>query len=86
MVPIKLLASHRFRQRRKEKEEETSDSISKLEAQVREMTEEKEYYQQERENATTSAISSSNQAIPCDSTALNAIQSTMAFCLSVMYL
>ena len=38
------------------------------------------------ENATTSAISSSNQAIPCDSTTLNAIQSTMAFCLSVMYL
>lgn len=40
-------ASHRFRQRRKEKEQETSDSISKLEAQVREMTEEKKYYQQE---------------------------------------
>ena len=40
--------SHRFR-RRKEKEQETSDSISKLEAQVREMTEEKEYYQQERD-------------------------------------
>ncbi len=42
-------ASHRFRKRRKEKEQETSDNISKLEAQVREMTEEKEYYQQERD-------------------------------------
>jgi len=42
-------ASHRFRQRRKEKEQETSDIISKLEAQVREMNEEKEYYQQERD-------------------------------------
>ena len=41
--------SHRFRQRRKEKEQETSDSISKLEAKVRELTEEKQYYQQERD-------------------------------------
>ena len=42
-------ASHRFRQRRKEKERETSDSISKLESQVREMAEEKDHYQKERD-------------------------------------
>jgi len=42
-------ASHRFRQRRKEKEQETSTNIAKLEAQVREMTEEKEHYQRERD-------------------------------------
>ena len=42
-------ASHRFRQRRKEKEQETSNSISKLEAQVRQMSEEKEFYQRERD-------------------------------------
>lgn len=42
-------ASHRFRQRRKEKERETADNISKLEAQVRELTEKKEYYERERE-------------------------------------
>lgn len=42
-------ASHRFRQRRKEKERETSDNIAKLEAQVREMAEEKEHYQKERD-------------------------------------
>ena len=41
-------ASHRFRQRRKE-EQETLNNISKLEAQVREMTEAKIYYQQERD-------------------------------------
>lgn len=42
-------ASHRFRQRRKEKEQETSNKISNLEAQAREITEEKLYYQQERD-------------------------------------
>lgn len=42
-------ASHRFRQRRKEKERETSESISKLEAQIREMAEEREFYQKERD-------------------------------------
>ncbi|KAL9129592.1 MAG: hypothetical protein Q9217_001980 [Psora testacea] len=42
-------ASHRFRQRRKEKEQETSNNIAKLEAQVREITEEKEHYQRERD-------------------------------------
>lgn len=39
-------ASHRFQQWHKEKEQETSNIISKLEAQVWEMTEEKTYYQQ----------------------------------------
>jgi len=42
-------ASHRFRQRRKEKEQETSENIAKLEAQIREMTEEKDFYQRERD-------------------------------------
>lgn len=42
-------ASHRFRQRRKEKERETSENIAKLEAQIREMTEEKDHYQKERD-------------------------------------
>ena len=42
-------ASHRFRQRRKEKERETSDNIAKLEAQIREMAEDKEHYQKERD-------------------------------------
>ncbi|KAI4203335.1 MAG: hypothetical protein LQ346_001806 [Caloplaca aetnensis] len=42
-------ASHRFRQRRKEKENENSRKISGLEAQLREMTEEKEHYQRERD-------------------------------------
>ena len=42
-------ASHRFRQRRKEKERETSDNIAKLEAQIRDMAEEKEHYQKERD-------------------------------------
>lgn len=42
-------ASHRFRQRRKEKERETSENISKLEAQIRDMTEEKDHYQKERD-------------------------------------
>ena len=42
-------ASHRFRQRRKEKEQEISNKISNLEVQVREMTEEKVYYQQDRD-------------------------------------
>ena len=45
----KATASHRFRQRRKEKEQETSNQISNLEAQAREVTEEKLYYQQERD-------------------------------------
>ena len=42
-------ASHRFRQRRKEKEQETANSIATLESRVREMSDEKEYYQRERD-------------------------------------
>ncbi len=43
------VASHKFRRRRKAKDKETSNTISNLEAQIREMTEKKEYYQQERD-------------------------------------
>ena len=42
-------ASHRFRQRRKEKERETSESIARLEAQMRDVAEEKDHYQKERD-------------------------------------
>ena len=42
-------ASHRFRQRRKEKEQETSNNISKLEAQARELAEERDFYQSEKD-------------------------------------
>ena len=43
-------ASARFRQRRKEKEREASQTISKLEQQIRDVTEEREYYRQERDH------------------------------------
>lgn len=43
------LKSRRFRQRRKAKKQEISEKISNPAAQVREMTEEKEYYLQERD-------------------------------------
>ncbi|MCJ1351530.1 MAG: hypothetical protein MMC33_001514 [Icmadophila ericetorum] len=42
-------ASARFRQRRKEKERESSQTIAKLENQVREIGEEREYYRAERD-------------------------------------
>ena len=42
-------ASARFRQRRKEKERESSQTISKLETQIRDIGEEKEYYRIERD-------------------------------------
>ena len=42
-------ASARFRQRRKEKERESSQTISKLESQIRDIGEEREYYRQERD-------------------------------------
>lgn len=42
-------ASHRFRQRRKEKERETSENIARLEAQIRDVSEEKDHYQKERD-------------------------------------
>ena len=41
-------ASARFRQRRKEKERESSQTIAKLEQQIRDLTEEREFYRQER--------------------------------------
>lgn len=43
-------ASARFRQRRKEKEKEASTSISRLEQQVKEVTEDAEFYRTERAN------------------------------------
>ena len=43
-------ASARFRQRRKEKEREASTSIARLELQVKELTEDAEFYRNERAN------------------------------------
>ena len=43
-------ASRRFRQRRKEKERETSGNIAKLEAQVRETEKERDHYRTERDH------------------------------------
>lgn len=43
-------ASARFRQRRKEKEKEASTSIARLEQQVKEMTEDAEFYRNDRAN------------------------------------
>lgn len=43
-------ASHRFRERRKQKDLEISTKITRLEAQLREITEEKEHYQRERDD------------------------------------
>jgi len=57
------IASHRFRQRRKEREQETSNNISSLKAQVREMTEDKEYYQRERD-ILLDVLQRNNIAIP----------------------
>jgi hypothetical protein len=42
-------ASARFRMRRKEKEKESSQTISKLETQLRDMTEARDFYRQERD-------------------------------------
>ena len=42
-------ASARFRQRRKEKEKESSQTIAKLESQIREIGEERDYYRAERD-------------------------------------
>ncbi len=41
-------ASHRFRQRRKERDRETSEKIAKLESQLRDAVEERNHYLQER--------------------------------------
>lgn len=42
-------ASHRFRQRRKEREDQTSKKITRLEAKVYEMVEDRDHYLKERE-------------------------------------
>ncbi|KAL9589131.1 MAG: hypothetical protein Q9179_007989, partial [Wetmoreana sp. 5 TL-2023] len=42
-------ASHLFRQRQKEKDRETSGKIARLEAQLSKVTEERDYYQKERD-------------------------------------
>ena len=55
-------ASARFRQRRKEKERESSQTIAKLENQVREVGEEREYYRAERDYFRQLVYSSSVQA------------------------
>ena len=55
-------ASQRFRQRRKDKERESSTTISKLENQIREIGEEKEYYRLERDYFRGLVYSSSAQA------------------------
>ncbi|KAL9120015.1 MAG: hypothetical protein Q9187_003432 [Circinaria calcarea] len=54
-------ASARFRQRRKEKERESSQTISKLESQIREIGEEREYYRQERDYFRSLVYSTSAQ-------------------------
>ena len=56
-------ASARFRQRRKEKEREASQTISKLEQQIREITEEREFYRQERDYFRRIASGSSGQSL-----------------------
>lgn len=43
-------ASARFRQRRKEKEREASQTIGRLEQQIRDLTEEREFYRHERDH------------------------------------
>ena len=43
-------ASARFRQRRKEKEREASHTIAKLEQRIRDVTEERDFYRQERDH------------------------------------
>jgi len=50
-------ASHRFRQRRKEKEQETREKFDILEALIRERTEERDHYRQERDYFRNVALS-----------------------------
>jgi len=50
-------ASHKFRQRRKEREQEVSGHISRLEAHIRMMAEEVDYYRQERDYFRNVALS-----------------------------
>ena len=50
------VSSHNFRQRRKEKERETRENISRLEADIREMAEERDHYRKERDYFQNVAI------------------------------
>ncbi|MCJ1471749.1 hypothetical protein MMC13_000389 [Lambiella insularis] len=56
-------ASARFRQRRKEKEREASVTIAKLETQIRELGEEREYYRVERDYFRGIVYSTSAQGL-----------------------
>ncbi|MCJ1282096.1 hypothetical protein MMC26_001419 [Xylographa opegraphella] len=56
-------ASARFRQRRKEKEREASTTITKLETQIRDLTEERDYYRVERDYFRGIVYSTSAQAL-----------------------
>ncbi len=57
-------ASHRFRQRRKEKEREISEKIAKLEAQVRETAEERDHYLKERDHFRDVALRQGADGMP----------------------
>ena len=57
------IASHNFRQRRKEKERETRANIGRLEAEKREMAEERDHYRKERDYFQNVAI---NNRIPIE--------------------
>ena len=56
-------ASARFRQRRKEKEKEASTTITKLETQIRDLSEERDYYRVERDYFRGIVYSTSAQAL-----------------------
>ena len=56
-------ASARFRQRRKEKEREASTTITKLETQIRDLSEERDYYRAERDYFRGIIYSTSAQAL-----------------------
>ncbi|MCJ1404648.1 hypothetical protein MMC11_007874, partial [Xylographa trunciseda] len=56
-------ASARFRQRRKEKEREASTTITKLESQIRDLSEERDYYRVERDYFRGIVYSTSAQAL-----------------------
>ena len=56
-------ASARFRQRRKEKEREASTTITKLETQIRDLSEERDYYRVERDYFRGIVYSTSAQAL-----------------------
>ncbi|MCJ1243911.1 hypothetical protein MMC30_001108 [Trapelia coarctata] len=56
-------ASARFRQRRKEKEKEASQTIAKLESQIRDIGEERDYYRAERDYFRSLVYSTSAQSL-----------------------